>query len=55
MKMECLFEFHFLKETGFSEQEINAIAAQNRHIKRKLKSIAGAADQKMKGSQHEKR
>lgn len=37
MKMECLFQFHFLKEIGFSEQQIKLIAENNYKLKQKLK------------------
>jgi hypothetical protein len=37
MRMECLFQLHFLKEIGFSEQQINMIIEQNDQFRQKLK------------------
>jgi hypothetical protein len=37
MKMECLFQLHFLKEIGFSEQNINMIIENNYQFKQMLK------------------
>lgn len=37
MKMECLFQLHFLKEIGLSDEEIKIIAENNYKFKQKLK------------------
>lgn len=39
MKMECLFQLHFLKEIGFSEEQIKTIVENNYKFKQKLKRI----------------
>jgi len=45
MKMECLFQLHFMKEIGFSNEQIGAVVENNYKFKQKLKSnIALSAD-----------
>ncbi len=38
MKMECLFQLHFMKEIGFSGEQIKTIVENNYKFKQKLKS-----------------
>ena len=38
MKMECLFQLHFMKEIGFSDEQIKTIVENNYKFKQKLKS-----------------
>jgi len=39
MKMECLFQLHFMKEIGFSDDQIKTIVENNYKFKQKLKII----------------
>ena len=38
MKMECPFQLHFMREIGFSDEQIRAIVENNYKFKQKLKS-----------------
>lgn len=39
MKMEAIFQLHFLKEVGFTDDQINNVVKHNNELKNKLKKI----------------